>query len=333
VQILVVVAEAAEDAEEGPKLGFNIAPLPANLTPPYNGTGVSPERGAQIALCTIDGAMAVSRLGLFGTTIDSSTRDCKPAPGTKGAGLPALCATDVSLIVGNAAIAAAMLSDMAVACGPTNDSSAACSSMVNTVVGSTALVAAAAATVQKACDLPKEIKRSLAGETLPSPSNDSAMDGRRLGATAVKAGMLPSYLPGGNSSDGISPVRQNEVATCFFDALLTASFAAKMGLQINAAVKTCESNVTDVRERLCTVNIMGTVASFSLGASYLTQSVVACPVIKTQKYAPCAAKIMTLIGALSNVGSAASNYKLCEQEVARNATIENEEEDTPDAGR
>jgi hypothetical protein len=257
--------------------------------------------------------MAVSRLGLFGTVIDSSTRDCKPKPGR----VPALCATDVSLIIGHAAIAAAMLSDMAVSCGPTNDSSAACSSMVNTLIGETALIAAASATMQQACNLPKLLEN----DTHPLPSNDSAMDGRRLGASAAKAGVL-----------GILRQRQNEEATCFFDAFLATSFAAKMGLQINAAVKTCESNVTDVKERLCAVNIMGIVASFSLGASYISQSVVSCPVLKTQKYAP-SAKIMTLVGVLGNIGSAASNYKLCEQEVAENATIENEDEDTPDAGR
>jgi hypothetical protein len=135
--------------------------------------------------------------------------------------------------------------------------------------------------------------------------------------------------------DSYREERQSNIATCFFDVLMSASLAARMGAQIESAIISCQSSTDpDAATRLCAVNILGVVASFGLGSAYLSSAVSHCPEFNTQQYAPCASKILTMVGALTGVGASAANYRTCALNATRafNASEQEQSEDTDGGG-
>merc|ERR1712217_89148 len=105
-------------------------------------------------------------------------------------------------------------------------------------------------------------------------------------------------------------------AACFFNVVMTSSFAAKMGIQIRDSVLTCESPDKENSTRICAVDILSVIASFGLASNFLTSAVTACPPDSDQVHAPCASKIITLISTITAASAAAVDYKACAEHVS-----------------
>lgn len=124
---------------------------------------------------------------------------------------------------------------------------------------------------------------------------------------------------------GITPKRQQAIASCFFSSDLAMWKFSAAGMRINDAVATCGFGDVETKQRACTANIGGMLAAFAAAASFITQAVSSCPEESVSDWQlKCSTPILNLVSGLGGIASAAGGMsQSCTKDVPNGATLYN----------
>lgn len=209
---------------------------------------------SSIVSCTIDAWQAMGRVGAMGLAIDRATSTCKqPVNGTEVS-----CSADITGILTQVGLVAALLSSAASDCALSLDVKAACASKVLGMLGNLAAVANAGSTVYRSCSsvgneevVDVKAKADAASATAKAKADDKEAAGKRDAARHYDAACTwftdPKHKALDSKSFNFTGLLRRE--TCFGEELARRSAAGRGAIKLLPAAKLEEGRIVAAREK------------------------------------------------------------------------------------